>query len=41
MSTESIPTKPVIEERIYVGNVHYKTTKEELEELFADYKLYV
>ncbi|ODV81044.1 RNA-binding domain-containing protein [Suhomyces tanzawaensis NRRL Y-17324] len=37
MSAESTPasTKPVIEERVYLGNVDYKATEEDLKELFA------
>ncbi|CAK9438013.1 uncharacterized protein LODBEIA_P23730 [Lodderomyces beijingensis] len=32
-------TKPVIEERVYVGNVDYKATEEEVKELFKDLKV--
>lgn len=31
--------KPVIEERIYIGNVDFKATEEELKELFEDLKV--
>jgi RNA recognition motif-containing protein len=43
MSTEQevISVKPVIDERIYISNVDYKATEEELKELFKDLKVYV
>ena len=35
-SEETKVTKPVIEDRIYVGNVDFKATEDELKELFQD-----
>lgn len=34
-------TKQVIEDRIYLGNVDYKATEEEVREFFKDLKVYV
>ncbi|KAI5953499.1 hypothetical protein KGF54_002871 [Candida jiufengensis] len=39
MSEEVKAIKPVIEDRIYVGNVDYKATEDELKELFKDLKV--
>ncbi|KAI5960460.1 uncharacterized protein KGF55_004753 [Candida pseudojiufengensis] len=39
MSEEVRALKPVIEDRIYVGNVDYKATEEELKDLFKDLKV--
>ncbi|KAL6450716.1 tcg1 Single-stranded TG1-3 DNA-binding protein [Candida maltosa Xu316] len=40
MSTEETkPLKPLIEDRIYVGNVDFKATEDELKELFKDLKV--
>ncbi|KAI5970376.1 hypothetical protein CANMA_000539 [Candida margitis] len=36
MSEEVKTVKPVIEDRVYVGNVDYKATEDELRELFKD-----
>ncbi|KAI5958336.1 hypothetical protein KGF57_002692 [Candida theae] len=36
MSEETKTVKPVIEDRVYVGNVDYKATEDELKELFKD-----
>lgn len=44
MSAEEVQTatsKPVIEDRVYVGNVDYKVTEDELKDLFKDLKVYV
>ena len=38
-SEETKVTKPVIEDRIYVGNVDFKATEDELKELFQDLKV--
>lgn len=37
----AVETKPVIEERIYIGNVDYKATEDDLRELFSELKVYV
>lgn len=34
-------SKPVIEDRIYVGNVDFKATEDELKELFEGLSVYV
>lgn len=38
---EITSTKPVIEERIYIGNVDYKATEEDLRDFFKDMNVYV
>lgn len=37
----AIEPKQVIEERIYLGNVDYKATEDDLKEFFNDFKMYV
>lgn len=39
--SEVTSSKPVIEERIYISNVDYKATEEELKEFFENLKVYV
>ncbi len=39
--TELTSTKPVIEERIYIGNVDYKATEEDLRDFFKNMNVYV
>jgi len=41
MSEEVKTVKPVIEDRVYIGNVDYKATEDELKELFKDLNVYV